>query len=480
MTRDKSSYFKEISGWKLDAKLEDNDRYFYLAPDVESLLRGERAYVIGRKGTGKTAIASFIKKKKDYCHFAISLTLKNFPFNQLYAFSDNRYTSPNEYITIWKYIVYVNLLYLMVDNEGVDAGLRAAVKKVMPCDPKAALSRKLNVWTSAAFNIGFSELSAGLDISRTSESVDLNWVERTQVLEQVIFEKIDTSSYFILFDELDEDYKYQSIFGENKQYLDLISGLFKAVQDIKSISIERGVNVNPVIFLRDDIYDLIQDPDKTKWGDLAVDLKWNKSEMQSLIAHRLARAAGANAKKVFFGETWHEFFARESIKVGLGREKEISIYDWITKNTLLRPRDYIKYLQLCAKKAYEANYRLVRASTLTMQDITYSSYLRGELVDEIHSILPDIVNIFDLISKLGKAHFSVDDFSSAYQKAYESGEVKNKNPRYVLNILFFFSVIGNHFSDNKIVFRYMNREASLNLDCALVVHRGLYKSLQLF
>ncbi|UUC82611.1 hypothetical protein NPN27_16855 [Stutzerimonas stutzeri] len=335
----------------------------------------------------------------------------------------------------------MNLLYLMVDNEGVDAGLRAAVKKVMPCDPKAALSRKLNVWTSAAFNIGFSELSAGLDISRTSESVDLNWVERTQVLEQVIFEKIDTSSYFILFDELDEDYKYQSIFGENKQYLDLISGLFKAVQDIKSISIERGVNVNPVIFLRDDIYDLIQDPDKTKWGDLAVDLKWNKSEMQSLIAHRLARAAGANAKKVFFGETWHEFFARESIKVGLGREKEISIYDWITKNTLLRPRDYIKYLQLCAKKAYEANYRLVRASTLTMQDITYSSYLRGELVDEIHSILPDIVNIFDLISKLGKAHFSVDDFSSAYQKAYESGEVKNKNPRYVLNILFFLALL---------------------------------------
>ncbi|WP_419723475.1 P-loop ATPase, Sll1717 family [Stutzerimonas stutzeri] len=367
--------------------------------------------------------------------------MKNFPFNQLYAFSDNRYTSPNEHITIWKYIVYVNLLYLMVDNEGVDAGLRAAVKKVMPCDPKAALSRKLNVWTSAAFNIGFSELSAGLDISRTSESVDLNWVERTQVLEQVIFEKIDTSSYFILFDELDEDYKYQSIFGENKQYLDLISGLFKAVQDIKSISIERGVNVNPVIFLRDDIYDLIQDPDKTKWGDLAVDLKWNKSEMQSLIAHRLARAAGANAKKVFFGETWHEFFARESIKVGLGREKEISIYDWITKNTLLRPRDYIKYLQLCAKKAYEANYRLVRASTLTMQDITYSSYLRGELVDEIHSILPDIVNIFDLISKLGKAHFSVDDFSSAYQKAYESGEVKNKNPRYVLNILFFLALL---------------------------------------
>lgn len=64
MTRDKSSYFKEISGWKLDAKLEDNDRYFYLAPDVESLLRGERAYVIGRKGTGKTAIASLSRKRK--------------------------------------------------------------------------------------------------------------------------------------------------------------------------------------------------------------------------------------------------------------------------------------------------------------------------------------------------------------------------------------------------------------------------------
>ena len=75
MNNKNTNAFKEISKWKLEAKLEDTDRYFYVTPEVESILEGEKSYVIGRKGTGKTAIASYLKKNNGYNHFSIHLTL---------------------------------------------------------------------------------------------------------------------------------------------------------------------------------------------------------------------------------------------------------------------------------------------------------------------------------------------------------------------------------------------------------------------
>ncbi|MEQ2936098.1 hypothetical protein AAAX57_20400, partial [Bacteroides fragilis] len=70
--------------WKLDAKLEDTDRYFYSQNEVDDILSGEKCYVIGRKGTGKTAISEYLLKKANF-KFSEKLSFKNFPFNELYS-----------------------------------------------------------------------------------------------------------------------------------------------------------------------------------------------------------------------------------------------------------------------------------------------------------------------------------------------------------------------------------------------------------
>ncbi len=83
---------------------------------------------------------------------------------------------------------------------------------------------------------------------------------------------LDKSSYYIIFDELDEDYRDVTNKGEFEYYSNLITSLFKAVQDIKSIFRNTDFNIYPVVFLRDDIYSLIKDSDKNKWSDFKVDL----------------------------------------------------------------------------------------------------------------------------------------------------------------------------------------------------------------
>lgn len=101
------------------------------------------------------------------------------------------------------------------------------------------------------------------------------WLEKVNILEDVIMEYCDNSKYFIVFDELDEDYR--SINGPDSiLYINLITSLFKAVQDVKSTFAQSNLNIMPIVFLRDDIYALVKDSDKNKWSDMKIELEWNK------------------------------------------------------------------------------------------------------------------------------------------------------------------------------------------------------------
>ena len=292
--------FAEVAGWKIDAKLEDTNRYFYRTLNVDMLLNGSKSYVIGRKGTGKTAIARFLKSQVSYNFFAVNISLKSFPFNELYSLKDDRYTNPNEYITIWKFIIYMEILTLMNRNQIIDNKFRSAVDSILPKRPNQGLSRKIRKITSDELSLDAKIFSFSRDYSYSEEK--MSWVDKVDFIEDLIIENIDRSNYFILFDELDEDYKYQSAIDPSGDYLDLISGLFKAVQHIKSISFDKSLKVNPVIFLRDDIYDLIEDHDKNKWSDLIVNLSWTRFTIQPMIAHRLARALNPHSSDDNFGE----------------------------------------------------------------------------------------------------------------------------------------------------------------------------------
>lgn len=74
---------KEISQWKLEAADEDSARYFYHQSDVASLESGRNSIVIGRKGTGKTAICRYFETSINYNRFSLKLSFKEFPFNLL-------------------------------------------------------------------------------------------------------------------------------------------------------------------------------------------------------------------------------------------------------------------------------------------------------------------------------------------------------------------------------------------------------------
>lgn len=471
---------EEVSEWKLEAKLEDNRRYFFHVNEVNRIVRGQRSFVIGRKGCGKTAISEYLCRQAEEGTFSVKLTFKNFPFNELYELRDLAYTGPHQYITLWKFLIYSHVCQMMARNEGIDSGTREILKKVYIENQATTLPRQINQWLDREFGVELFGVGVNLG-APTRDERRRSLVSRVQTLEDVLARHLDHSRYLVVFDELDEDYRNVTDQKQYAQYGALITGLFKAVQDVRSVFSKRDANLYPIIFLRDDIYDIIQDSDKTKWNDLRIDLEWDVERIKELIAFRITRAIDPGAARALpFAEAWGKLFFDGLVRVGNKGRNRTHAFEYISRSTHLRPRDFIQYLKACSSEQLRRQPpNKISAAVIKKVDRAFSNYLKTELVDEIYGVIPDVTQVMDVISQLRKSSFGVKEFIDAYNRQLKRSTLQERDPTFVLQVLFVFSVIGNHTRNDRHVFRYKNKEARFSFDDQIVVHRGLFKALQI-
>jgi len=462
--------------WKLEAKLESQKDYFYHLQEINSILNKSKYYIIGRKGSGKSSISEYLLSLKNFDTFTEKLSFKNFPFNELYGLDNQKYTAPNQYITLWKYLIYSTVAKLMVSNEKIDSNVRSKLAEIYSPDPIRSLSRTINHWTSKEFGATVLGTGGTFKLSRDVRSQSSNWLERVSDLEDIIIEYCDDSNYFIIFDELDEDYRAIKS-SEHTQYNFLLTSLFKAVQDVKYTFNATKINICPVVFLRDDIYALIKDADKNKWRDFKIEIEWTTEKMKNLLAYRISKDALVE-KKLNFSDAWNLIFAKDQITA---RRTVLNSFDYITRSTHLRPRDYIRYIQVCAEETANFNAQKISNETIKFVDRAFSNYLKDEIVDEIYPLLPDIEEILQIISNLRKWAFSTSEFKAEYIKYLKTKTVTEENVDFVLDTLYKFSVLGNRDKKrlNIFYFKYMHTNMNLNRNEILVVHRGLFKALQI-
>lgn len=467
----------EVSEWKLEAKNEDNGRYFFHVKEVASIENGKRAYVIGRKGSGKTAISEYLGQISDHETFSKKLTFKNFPFNALYALKNDEFGSPNQYITLWTYVIYSTICQMMMKNNNINAAAREKIERVFG-DSNLTLDRRIGKWTAKEFHIG--ALSVNLKIGgQIDKSDDLPWIDRVDILGDFILENIDDARYFVIFDELDEDYRDVTELKKFKSYTALITGLFKAVQGVKAKFKEINARIMPIVFLRDDIYSLMDDSDKTKWGDFKIDLTWDEQKARELVAFRLTRAFDANSKEPLpFEKAWRMLIGTSTMRYGTKKKNSMDSFSYIARSTYLRPRDFVKFLQECAVRALASGDGRISSEIIHSVDTAFSSYLKEELRDEIFAIIPEINSVFDAMTQVGKWNFSYSEFQHAYKETVDS-DVNTSKLNFCLQVLFLFSVVGTALNHNTYVFKYTHKDGQMNYKNRIIVHRGLFKALQI-
>ncbi|MGL3819798.1 P-loop ATPase, Sll1717 family [Sphingopyxis sp. R3-92] len=470
--------FDQIRKWKLEANEENSSRYFYRLPELADLEAGELCFVIGRKGSGKTAIAAHISERASFDRFFANLSFKNFPFNLLYELSDTRFPVSSQYTTLWKYAIYVSIASLMAQNEAISEKTKNQLSSSFSQSFSEAIGNAKRHSGSSSVNVnlaGILTLDFGKDPAE--RSLNLSVSERVEILERLISENIDESEYFITFDELDDD--YESILGREDRgsYFELMAGLFKAVMDVRK-SFKGGAKLRPIVFLRDDIYSLITNNDRNKWDDLRLNLNWDIDNLKKLIAFRVFRASDQNSTSSNFNIMASQIFKTQSIRYGTNRRRLRPIVNHMLDRTLLRPRDIISYFRECAKIAFSRNMPAIPPSVIKEAEEQYSRRFRQELVDEMQSIIPDISNVFDAISVIRKQLFSLSEIKRAIDRS--GSNLGGLTTEKVVELLFHFSVIGNvpsQHSDR--IFKYKNEHAKMSERERFVIHPGLMKALEI-
>lgn len=255
--------------------------------------------------------------------------------------------------------------------------------------------------------------------------------------------------------------------------------MFKAVQDIRGIFGAKRKRVFPVIFLRDDIYDFIRDADKNKWKDFQLGLEWNETKIKHLLAFRISRAFDPVGVPMSYDQAWSHLIEPGGVAMGSEKKRIIPTFDYIARSTHLRPRDFIRFLQVSAEEELKRGISpKIRRETLRQVDKAFSNYLKDEIVDEIYAILPEIPQILDIFSQIRKQTLSQELFRQMYKERALDEGFRVKDPDFVLRVLFHFSVIGNQPRQHThTVFHYLNKDARINRYETIVIHRGLFKAL---
>lgn len=475
----------EVKRWKLEAADEDSKRYFYHADHIESLQSGQDCFVIGRKGTGKSAICRHFETRQQHDHFCIKLSFKEFPFNLLYSLEDKQFTNPSQYISLWKYFIYNSILKLMSSNNGLDSEFQQKIQSIHPSDEFKYIGSVMQKWTQKSFAAGIMSLAGSKTTEVDNRPIEEIWPELIPAMENIILKFIDTSNYFIVFDELDEDYRNYWDEESRVRYISLITSLLKAVSNVRRVMFVREQNVKPIVFLRDDIYELLTDIDKNKWEDSKISLNWKRAQLKNLIAFRLARSRDPGATQFDFNSEWDTFVQSGGIQVGSARNKKfMHSFDYILAATHARPRDLVRYLKEAAESSMDQGHKQITRDTIRGADSEYSNHFRDELVNEIGGLIPDISPLLEYIAQLRKQRHKHRDFLNLIESYQASDEcdVKTKalTPLGITKILFHFSVIGNANRRNNVpVYRYQKPKLALNPTESLVLHRGLLRTLGL-
>ena len=250
----------------------------------------------------------------------------------------------------------------------------------------------------------------------------------------------------------------------------------------KRLALEANKKIHPLIFLRDDIYKLISDSDKTKWNDIGIELVWDVEKIKKLLSFRIMRAIDEKFQddSILFEDAWYRIFEKKPVSYGNRQQKKINGIDFINRMTQFRPRDYIQYIQSCAKKAYDLKRNKIEPEIIRSEEKAFANYLRSETIDEIKPVLPEIEKIFTVFSEIKKQTFKIELFKEVYMEHVQNGNILQSDSNLVLKTLFEFNVIGNlPRQRNNPTFKYRNKEATFNFKEPIVINRGLYKTLQI-
>ncbi len=470
---------------------ENLENYFYDQNYWRDLVDGKTYFVIGRKGTGKSAIYNWIYNRQADKGILISnLSFKEFPFEKLLKLNDDDFSRPNQYQSIWKNIILSEFAkQIILDEKSQLASddykeLKQFVEFKFGRNLRDLHAQITSNTTKTEFGLQFkgigpksiSEYSVGLGDGLNNIS------EINTRLENLIFGVLNnnTRAYLIQFDQLDDNYTF---YIDNKKYFESLISLFKVVYSLNSQLKKIQSKAKIITYLRSDIFYQFDshDPDSAKFDYHTYRLNWsiiNKNDWENPTLLQLMNVRIENSINELSGKgSFTYIFNPKFLKLYENR-KQIDPFKYIIHRTFHRPRDIIQFCIKIKQEAFETN--KLDYETIKAAEKNYSTWLIEELTNEIAPVIPSTKTLFTFLRTLGTQPFTNKEFTDSFL----AGRNKNinKSPQALLRYLYELGIISNiNFSSRVELFSIIrNEKSSYEPKMKAILHSGLLKGLHTF
>ena len=217
------------------------------------------------------------------------------------------------------------------------------------------------------------------------------------------FAKREGMTFFIVADDLDKHWR-----PDTRQSIDLLIALI-AEADRQQRFFEGCLDV--VMFLREDIYDVLAQYDEDLPKRSYLRMEWTKANLKHLVAERLAHEV--NQINDDDDATWSVIFPH-SVK---GR----SATDYILSRSLPRPRDVLDFCQKSIDQAQRNGHSAVTEEDILDGEVSFSEGLLSSVCTEFRGLYPGLEEV--LVEFAGVSEkASWEDFGQMADKAIKANK----------------------------------------------------------
>lgn len=512
--------FRDAENYKRKENKQLFDKFFLRTLSLDKLCDPSTFFLIGEKGTGKTAYAVYLTNSAYKDNMSVLRYIRETEYEKFLLLKKNRNLNLTDFTNIWKVIIYLLISQQISQNEKKNPffghffkflNLKKAIddyyKQAFTPEIINAIQFAEDSKIAAELISKYSQKDGEETILSFSENqFQINLLYIQKQFEEALSSLKLNRNHILFIDGID----IRPSFIPYDVYIDCIKGLANAVWMVNN-DFFSGIKDSPgrlrvVLLVRPDIFNSLNLHNRnSKVRDNSVILNWITTYLEykySDIFHMADKIlSNQQDKELEFGQAWAHYFPYNP-----KNEKQLSFPSSFVKFlrfSLYRPRDILTILSIQKENFIEQ--RRKPSEVFSEDDFDhpsftrkYSDYLLGEVKDHLSFYYSD--NDYELFIKFfhyleGRSRFNYEEFEKAFSN-YKLFLDKNNSyipafcetSDYFLQFLYDLNIIcfTSDTEDGKLHFGWCYRERSpsniapkIKTHVRYEVHYGLMKALDL-
>jgi hypothetical protein len=423
----------DLGSTSAENEMRTLESYYLKTDQFLKSLRGEANIVVGRKGSGKSAIFLQVRDRERNKKGNIVLDLKPdgyklIKFKELILSFLEEGTFQHTIMAFWEYVLLLEICYKILEKDREQHKHDHTLYE--PYRALADLYHADGYETEGDFSERMSSLMEKISTEYRSKhgdqtNVRLNTSSLTEMLychdvrnlsKQVIEYMRQKEVCWLLFDNIDKGWPTSGLEHED---LLIIRALIDATKKIKRQFEKSNVVVNTILFLRNDVYELLVKETSDRGKEASVLLDWTDPDLlRELVRLRIV------SNNINGDDSFNSLWPKICVSHYSGEESS----QYLIERSLMRPRFLLNLISQCKSFAINLNHDRVLEEDIEKGLTAYSTDLLADIGYEIHDVennVDDVLYAFigsksivkkdDILSVLGE--FGVDD--QFFEKIFE-------------------------------------------------------------